>query len=261
MQSETQIGDWNTNRDTKSIMDIFYWWKVGLWGLGLIHLIFHQKYLKANRTCFAQYKSDPWCVTSNTLLLITTVLHWVRASKSVLVVTLFRMSQSQWNDPFLIKGCVASNHKYIIRWKHKGCTTSTEAQNISIPVTHINNHTSLEATFLCYSSCYDTENHLKNIIVCEASSVVLWFYHSVHKFSSVLVIRLWAMCADGIILLLQQKHPATAHLTYIFNSCRFCYITREKCKETIKNKKQKKPLCLGVFVFTQRVIFTSRARA
>lgn len=40
------------------------------------------------------------------------------------------------------------------------------------------------------------------------------------------------------------------HLGYIFNRCRFRYITREKCKAKIKKNKQ--TLCLGVCVSLHR---------
>lgn len=175
------------------------------------------------------------------------------------------MSRSQWNDPFLIKGCFASNQKYIITLKHKGCPTSAEPQNISIPVTHINNHTSVLHTGSYFTVLEQLLRHWQSAQSYPSVRHLQLFY----AFTTACTSSLWCARCDYAVSKVCRwnnsphccnKNILPQPISHIFLTAADFVISQGRSVRQ-RFKKKKKTLCLGVFVFTQRIIFTSRARA
>lgn len=152
---------------------------------------------------------------------------------------LFRMSRSQWNDPFLIKDCVASNQKYIITLKHKGCPTSAEPQHISIPVTCINNHTSVLHTGSCFTLLGQLLRHWKSVQSYLSVRHLQLFYAFTTACTFLPVCSLWLHCEQSAerIILCSNKNLLPQSILHIFLiAADFVISQGRSVRQRLKNK-------------------------
>lgn len=174
------------------------------------------------------------------------------------------MSRSQWNDPFLIKGCLASNQKYIITLKHKGCPTSAEPQNISIPVTHIDNQTSVLHTGSYFTVLRQLLRHWKSVQSYSSVRHLQLFYAFTTACTSSLRCARCDYAVSKVCRWNNSPHCSNKNIlpqpilhTFLI-AADFVISQGRSVRQRLKKKHG---VWVYVCLYTERVIFTSRARA